>query len=91
MSSHLISQILDEKVKNGSESYTFMERLLDISNENPKFTHADVIAETATILTGVRIIFHLNLLMNIYLQDFSAEKQQFISFKIYFQNFDLFH
>lgn len=37
----------------GSDSYSFLERLLDISNENPKFTHDDVIAETATILTGV--------------------------------------
>lgn len=51
------TQILKEKALNGNDSYTFIERLLDISNENPKFTHEDVIAETATILTGVTFGF----------------------------------
>lgn len=49
----LSTQILKEKAQNGSDSYTFIGRLLDISNENPNFTHDDVVAETATILTGV--------------------------------------
>lgn len=50
---YLFTQILKEKAQNGSDSYTFIGRLLDISNENPNFTHDDVVAETATILTGV--------------------------------------
>lgn len=54
------AQILKEKAQNGSDSYTFLERLLDVSNENPNFTHDDVIAETATILTGVIINFSLH-------------------------------
>lgn len=54
-------QILYEKVQNGSDSYSFLERLLDISNENSKFTPDDVIAETATILTGVGFFLSINL------------------------------
>lgn len=42
-------QIHNETVQNGSDSYSFLERLLDISNENSEFTPDDVIAETATI------------------------------------------
>ncbi|XP_031637232.1 probable cytochrome P450 313a4 [Contarinia nasturtii] len=48
----LFQKILKEKVQTGSESHSFLERLLDISNENTNFTHENVIAETATILTG---------------------------------------
>lgn len=45
-----------ERVENGSESNTFLERLLCISNENPNFTYEDVIAETTTMVTAVSLI-----------------------------------
>lgn len=35
------------------DGQSFLERLLNVSMENPKFTLDDVIAETASILTGV--------------------------------------
>lgn len=48
-----------------SDGESFLERLLAVSMENPKFTLDDVLAETATILTGVStlspsIMFFIN-------------------------------
>lgn len=46
-------QILNEKSQAPSDGNSFLERLLDVSNKYPNFTFEDVLAETATILTGV--------------------------------------
>lgn len=45
---------MQEKLDNGFTGQTFLERLLEVSLNNPKFSFEDVLAETATILTGVR-------------------------------------
>lgn len=50
-------KMISEIEKNGSDgSATFLERLLEVSKNNPQFTREDISAETATILTGVRRI-----------------------------------
>lgn len=46
-------QIINEKAHSDNEGLSFLERLLDVSKKNPNFTSEDVLAETATILTGV--------------------------------------
>lgn len=56
-------QILKQKSENEDKTDTFIGRLIDVSKKNPKFTMEDVLAETATILTGVFYsIFQYNLI-----------------------------
>lgn len=48
-----LNKAVHSKTENGDSSGTFIGRLIDVSESNPKFTIEDVFAETATILAGV--------------------------------------
>lgn len=48
--------MLDDTKQSSDVTDTFIGRLVDMSNKNPKFTTEDIFAETATILTGVRLL-----------------------------------
>lgn len=48
-----ISQLIADKLKNGSDNVTFMERLIRIADENDDFDLEDVRAEAMNTLTAV--------------------------------------
>lgn len=49
-------QLIADKLKNGSDNITFLERLLRVSDENESFSHEDVRAEATNTLTAVYVL-----------------------------------
>lgn len=60
-SNFLRIQILKDKLEAKNDDQSFLEKLFNISIENPQFTFEDVFAETVSILAGVSSLFQENL------------------------------
>lgn len=45
-------QMLEQKINNGFNSVSFIDKLFEISSKQPAFTHDDVKSETGTLLLG---------------------------------------
>lgn len=59
---NVFTKLIDDKLLNGSENLTFMERLIRISDENPEFDLFEVRSEALNTLTAVRIIQDMHML-----------------------------
>lgn len=51
--------MLSNTLAKGTDSETFLGRLIEVSNKHPNFTSEDIYAETATILAGVTLSIFL--------------------------------